>query len=84
MRTPEKKKTRSGPFATTLVSLGNSGRYQNRLVSFDAESQFTLASFSSVKGWTETALKSFMANLYFLKMEKNYWLDYWSGRKKIK
>ena len=57
----------TGLFATALVSLGKSGRfhfvwYQNRLqlianwsVSFGAKSQFMMASFSSVTGWTETA-----------------------------
>ena len=45
----------SGSFAKALVSFGKSGRYQNRPVSVEAKSQFTLVSFSSVKGWTETA-----------------------------
>ena len=36
----------------------------NRPFAFDAKSQFTIASFSSVTGLTETAKKSFMANLY--------------------
>ena len=39
------------PFAAAVVSLGKSGRYQNRPVSVDAKSRFKFASFSSVKGW---------------------------------
>ena len=42
-------------FATDLVSLGKSGRYQNRPASVDAKSQFMLVLFSSVLGWAETA-----------------------------
>ena len=49
----------SGAFATALVSFGKSGRYQNRPVSVEAKSQFTLV-----------CLKSFMATLYLKKWEK--------------
>ena len=56
----------TGLFATALVSLCTSGRFQlvwyqnrpqlqTRQFPFDAKSQFTMASFSSVTGWTETA-----------------------------
>ena len=65
------------------MSLGTSGRSQNRPVSVDAKtrkSQFTLASFSSVKGWTETA-QNLLWRLYLKKKARtNDWLDYWSGR----
>ena len=52
----------TGLFATALISLGKSGMFhlvwqQNRpqLQTTGAKSQFTMTSFSSVTGWTDTA-----------------------------
>ena len=56
----------TGLFATALVSLGKSGKVSlgmvpkpaaiaNQPVPFDTKSQVTVASFSTVTGWTETA-----------------------------
>ena len=83
----------TGLFATALVSLGKSGRFSLgvipkptaiaiRPVSFDAKSQFTMASFNQLRDGQKLPKTRFLRICINTNCEnQNDWLDYWSGRK---